>query len=322
MTGTESTTPLADALAEVDRAQKTAGADLVRSPPGELRALRDLADAVRARLLAQPEGAGTPAGGLTWRELRAVVLSAVQLWEHADHDTGEYLSAAQLEALDRARAKVYAEFGTQPAGFTLDESRLADLADQYEIETDHDALLALETAIQGDHNGGPLLTGPCEIAVELLANGDGEPDGYRLLLRPDPDPAAPWLAGDVQLAADQRGNGLDTAEIIREFARAASSLLAWHRRREQGTARPADGIMLTRDQIREWAGLDLTSAQMDRLASCIPRSSIPDAVGTIVTDAMGLDAPDEEGEIPPPELPRRQSRAAAQQPQDLGLELQ
>jgi hypothetical protein len=76
MTGFKSTAPLADVLAGVDRAQRTAGIDLVRSAPGELRALRELAEAVRAHLLARPEGTGTLTGGLTGRDLRAAAVSA------------------------------------------------------------------------------------------------------------------------------------------------------------------------------------------------------------------------------------------------------
>lgn len=51
------TAPLAVELAEVIRAQKMAGVDMVRSAPGEIQALRKLAAAVQAHLLAQPEPA-------------------------------------------------------------------------------------------------------------------------------------------------------------------------------------------------------------------------------------------------------------------------
>src|SRR5262245_54181249 len=87
---------------------------------------------------------------------------------------------------------------TMATEFTLDEARLADLAARYEIETDHDALLALEAVILGDGDGGPLLDGPCEVHVDLLADADGELDGYRVLLHPEDDPAAPWLASHIQ----------------------------------------------------------------------------------------------------------------------------
>ncbi len=59
------------------------------------------------------------------------------------------------------------------------------------------------------------------------------------------------------------------------------------------------GIVLARAQLREWAGLgrDLTGQELARLARCIPRSSIPDAVGTIVSDAMGLTSGDAAGPL-------------------------
>lgn len=48
------------------------------------------------------------------------------------------------------------------------------------------------------------------------------------------------------------------------------------------------GINLTGEQIEAWAGGPLSDEQVDRLAECIPHSSIPDAVETIVTEAMGV----------------------------------
>ena len=57
------------------------------------------------------------------------------------------------------------------------------------------------------------------------------------------------------------------------------------------------GIVLTRAQLHEWAGLgrDLTGPEIARLARCIPGSSIPEAIGVIVSDAMGLAAGDDAG---------------------------
>lgn len=132
----------------------------------------------------------------------------------------------------------------QPAWFTLDESRLAELADNFEIVTDHDALLALETAIQGDSYRPPVLSGPCEIAVDLLENSDGETDGYRALLRPDPGADAPWLASGIQRVSDHRGDGLDTAGIIADFARLASSLFSWHQGHRPADVSPRDAAEL------------------------------------------------------------------------------
>jgi hypothetical protein len=79
----EGTPPLAVELAEVIRAQKMAGVDMVRSAPGELRALRNLAAAVQAQLLAQPEPA-------PWRALAAERSELIDhLHTHPDH-AGSY----------------------------------------------------------------------------------------------------------------------------------------------------------------------------------------------------------------------------------------
>jgi hypothetical protein len=54
------------------------------------------------------------------------------------------------------------------------------------------------------------------------------------------------------------------------------------------------GILLGRGRLREWAALgrDLTGDELGRLAYCIGGSSIPDAIGTIVSDALELHAAD------------------------------
>lgn len=119
-----------------------------------------------------------------------------------------------------------------PDFFTLDETRLAVVAAGLDIETDHDAVLALQAAILGDDDSAPLLAGPCEIAVDLLADDNGEIDGYRAILHP---PGSPWLASDIQRVTGHLDAGLDTAGIIRDFAAVASALWAWH----LAAARPA-----------------------------------------------------------------------------------
>jgi hypothetical protein len=165
---------------------------------------------------------------------------------------------------------------TEVNQFTLDESRLALVAGRYEIGTDHDALLALEAVILGDGDGGPLLAGPCEIAVDLLADQDGELDGYRVILHPDAGEAAPWLASGIQRVSYHRDDGRGTAEIIRDFARVANSLLAWHQERGQATAveafRPPLASSASRDAgelvLRMWGsppGLDGRPATIDAL---------------------------------------------------------
>ena len=137
--------------------------------------------------------------------------------------------------------------------FTLDESRLANVASRYEIETDHDALLALEAVILGDGGGvegDPLLDGPCEIGVDLLADADGELDGYRIILHPDEDLAAPWVASGIQRVSYHREDGRDTAGIITDFARVANSLFAWHLGHRQAiTPQDRTTLILAADRV-------------------------------------------------------------------------
>lgn len=42
------------------------------------------------------------------------------------------------------------------------------------------------------------------------------------------------------------------------------------------------GITLTIHQLEAWAGRELTDEDVERLDECIPNSSIPDAIDTIV----------------------------------------
>jgi len=59
---------------------------------------------------------------------------------------------------------------------------------------------------------------------------------------------------------------------------------------EQDANPEQGGILLTRGQLNGWAALgrDLTDAELDRLADAIPNSSIPEAIGTIVSEALRL----------------------------------
>jgi hypothetical protein len=84
---------VADALAEVD---KTLSFDLREGPERELYALRVLAESVRVQLIRQP---------FTFAELNVLVAATAELWDNADHDAAhEYLSARQMEVLDKAHA--------------------------------------------------------------------------------------------------------------------------------------------------------------------------------------------------------------------------
>lgn len=42
------------------------------------------------------------------------------------------------------------------------------------------------------------------------------------------------------------------------------------------------GITLTREQLEAWAGRELADEEVAELDQCIPNSSIPEAIGTIV----------------------------------------
>lgn len=50
--------------------------------------------------------------------------------------------------------------------------------------------------------------------------------------------------------------------------------------------------LITRDQVESWLGHKLTDEDYDRLEQAIPNSSIPDAIRTIVSEAMGVNSDD------------------------------
>jgi hypothetical protein len=116
--------------------------------------------------------------------------------------------------------------------FTLDEDQ--DQADsfteRYPVDDDHGGALAIDTAI-----GDGLITGPdgWEIAVDLLANLDGELDGYRILVT---RPGQAWyLASEVLSVLP--GTEPDTMDVFREAVTAANDLLAaWTTRTSAETA--------------------------------------------------------------------------------------
>lgn len=43
----------------------------------------------------------------------------------------------------------------------------------------------------------------------------------------------------------------------------------------------SEGILLTREQLEEWAGRSLSDREIDRIAEAIPWSSIPEAINVI-----------------------------------------
>lgn len=44
--------------------------------------------------------------------------------------------------------------------------------------------------------------------------------------------------------------------------------------------------LISREQANQWSGRTLTDQQYERLAACIPNSSIPAAIDTIVNEAI------------------------------------
>ena len=163
--------------------------------------------------------------------------------------------------------------------FGLDESRLADVAGRYPVTDDHGAFLALETAILG--TVGPstavITGGPCDLAVELLADANGELNCYRILIHPTPDPADPWIAGPAETVTDrdrlaeptEDGGIYDTAQIIRDAATLASELLAWSRRAGI-TAPTRHGNPQQLASVRTKTGRDSRTARNTRQGDTAP----------------------------------------------------
>jgi len=106
----------------------------------------------------------------------------------------------------------------------------------------------------------------------------------------------------VQVSAGEPGQPVryGNMRLDRALYQAAKAFATSYETRQQdptGTdGDKDDGILLTSAQLREWAGLsrDLTRNELTALDECIPNSSIPDAIGTIVTEALGLTGPDDD----------------------------
>jgi hypothetical protein len=103
---------------------------------------------------------------------------------------------------------------------------------------------------------------------------------------------------DVLSTAQRRALDLAAAlyrtAINREMGADEDDLAADHT--ADACAAQAGGILLTRGQLRDWAGLgrDLTGDELVQLDDCIAASSIPDAIGTIVSEALRLRAAGQE----------------------------
>ncbi|HKS98718.1 MAG TPA: hypothetical protein VJT31_04235 [Rugosimonospora sp.] len=67
-----------------------------------------------------------------------------------------------------------------------------------------------------------------------------------------------------------------------------------------GDDRTNPGILLARDQLEQWAGRTLSDDEVARLADAVPRSPIPGAIDTIVSECRT--DPDDDDPGTPPEL--------------------
>ena len=135
--------------------------------------------------------------------------------------------------------------------------------------------------------------GDIDLDFEYVADSDG--GYYYFLVRLGWKLKLATHAYEMRKLGRPAATGIEAAlAILDEAVTSANSVLdALDENAAQG------GIVLARAQLREWAGLgrDLTGHELARLARCIRRSSIPDAVGTIVSDAMGLTAGDAAGPL-------------------------
>ena len=140
--------------------------------------------------------------------------------------------------------------------------------------------------------------------AELLRNPDGEPEESYPEHGPD-DEAIIVTAGEYW---DHYGSD-DQDDILTTIQHAAIRRAITLFREHTGEEPVPPGIWLTGDQLREWAGLGryLTANEVAALDECIPNSSIPDAISTIVTEALGLTGPDDDYD---PELTGSESPAA------------
>ena len=103
-----------------------------------------------------------------------------------------------------------------------------------------------------------------------------------------------------ELAAALTGPGLrtnaDRAQLGAELGDHLEALDGWLCRGgvlPQTWMRPGDAhtVTITREQLQDWAGRVLTDDEVDILDTCIPNSSIPEAVATIAEHALPFSGP-------------------------------
>ncbi|WP_186244518.1 hypothetical protein [Mycobacterium simulans] len=106
-------------------------------------------------------------------------------------------------------------------------------------------------------------------------------------LAPDRHGIMRWPNGDVWIPQPQppRTTGLfgHTRPVDRRnHTLAAASQIRALNRHTQHLQREVNTALITRAQADAWAGQPLTDSAIERLGDCIPHSSIPDTIGTIV----------------------------------------
>jgi hypothetical protein len=129
-----------------------------------------------------------------------------------------------------------------PTRFIVYGHMLPGIAERFPVSTDHGAVMALNEALfttEGELCDSAI-DGPCDMAAELLADSDGEIDGYRIMIHPAGNVNDPWIAGHIEYVRDretlpepdEEGGIYDVAAIIRDAVQAANELLDWY---EHGT---------------------------------------------------------------------------------------
>lgn len=210
--------------------------------------------------------------------------------------------AAQQFTLDRSRAGAWLRGAPEPGT----EAAWADDAWDPGVSGQENAVLGL---VSGAVDAGIIGT-PRDTGIRLEYAGDPNSDYYyflvqagngRLRLASDTQemrkigeagvtgiPAALAVLAEAVRAGNAALGGLD--EIAAERAAHASAAA------EDDGLRAANGIVLTGEQISAWAGFsrELTGDELARLEDCIPNSSIPDAIDTIVSEALQLRDEEEE----------------------------
>jgi len=125
-----------------------------------------------------------------------------------------------------------------------------------------------------------------DLDFEYAADDDG--GYYYFLVRPDRRLKLATHDREMRHVGAPGATGIEAAlAILEEAVTSANSVLD-----DLDEHAAQDVIVLTRGQLRAWAGLgrDLDAGELARLTRCIPRSSVPGAIGTIISEAMGLAA--------------------------------